>query len=79
MVYIDAQSLSFNYFGTGHGIPKLTNWKCIGNEKNLLDCLHTSGSSCFLYPSGYIRASIRCMGEVVTGNIYSIIKIFIIL
>ena len=79
MWYIGAQYLSFNYFGTGHGIPTLTDWKCIGNETNLLDCLHTSGSSCFSYPSGYLRPSIRCMGEIIIGNIYSIIKMFIIL
>ena len=80
MVYIGAQSLSSNFFGTGHGIPTLTDWRCIGNETKLLDCLHTSGSTCFSYPGVYHRASIRCIGETVTGNMYSsIIKIFIIL
>ena len=78
MVSIDAQTLSSNYFGIGHGIPTLTDWRCIGNETNLLDCLYSSSPSCFSI-NQYVRASIRCMGEVVTGNIYSIIKVFIIL
>ena len=62
MVYIGAEYLSSNYFGTGHGIPTLTNWRCIGNETNLLDCLHTNDSSC-----AHHRAGVKCIGEVVTG------------
>ena len=68
MVYIGAEYLSYNSFGTGHGIPTLSNWRCIGNETNLLDCLYTSDSTCFSYHGVYRRASIRCMGETVTGN-----------
>ena len=79
MVYIGAEYLSSNYFGTGHGIPTLTNWRCIGNETKLLDCIHTSDSSCFSYPGVHHRASIRCIGMIVSGNIYFKIKIFIIM
>ena len=79
MVYIGAQSVSSNYFGTGHGIPTLNYWQCIGNETSLLDCIHTNGSSCFSYPGVYHRASIRCTGMIVLGNIYFKIKIFIIM
>ena len=68
LVYIGAKSLSSNYFGTGHGIPTLTNWRCIGNETSLLDCLYINGSSCFSYPGVHYRASIRCMGEIIIGN-----------
>ena len=78
MVYIGAQYLSSNYFGTGHGIPTLTNWRCIGNEKNLLDCLYSS-SSCFSSSGTYRRASIRCTGMIVSGNTYFIIKMSIIM
>ena len=78
MVYIGAQSLSSNYFGIGHGIPTLTDWRCFGNETSLLDCIHTNGS-CFSYPGVYHRASIRCTGMIVSGNTYFKIKIFIIM
>ena len=66
-MYIGAEYLSFNYFGTGHGIPTLTDWRCIGNEKKLLDCTYDN-STCFSsVASSYHRAGVRCIGDLVIG------------
>ena len=63
-ISIDAQFVRYyTSFGYGHGIP-LYNWKCIGNESSLNDCLKST-SSCYYRISG-----VRCKGSIVPGIVY---------
>ena len=65
----DTQAVYYiNSFGYGHGIPTLNNWRCIGNETNLNDCLKST-SSCFIsYRGVYRLAGVVCKGNIVLGK-----------
>ena len=61
-----------NSFGTEHSIPTLYNWRCVGNETNLLDCLRSTGTrtTCFNSVNNQYRiAGVKCMGEKITSII----------
>ena len=73
MYYLASQSVPYtNSFGTGHSIPTLYNWRCFGNETNLLDCLRSTGTitTCFYsVDNKYEIAGVKCMGEKKTSII----------
>ena len=58
-----------NSFGTEHSMPTLNNWRCFGNETNLLDCLRSTGTCFNSYFNRYRIASVKCMGEKITSII----------
>ncbi|XP_011408917.1 PREDICTED: scavenger receptor cysteine-rich domain superfamily protein-like, partial [Amphimedon queenslandica] len=65
----DAQSVYYyNSFGYGHGIPTLYNWRCIGNESSLNDCLKSTSSCYYSYRSVYRISGVSCKGSIVPGN-----------
>ncbi|XP_019860896.1 PREDICTED: deleted in malignant brain tumors 1 protein-like, partial [Amphimedon queenslandica] len=67
----DAQPVHYyNSFGYGHGIPTLNNWRCIGNESSLNDCLKSTSSCYYSYYSVrmYSISGVSCKGNIVPGN-----------
>ena len=73
MYNLDSQSVPYtNSFGSEHSIPTLYNWRCLGNETNLFDCLRSTGTitTCFnSYYNKYRIAGVKCMGEKITSII----------
>ena len=73
MYNLASQSVPYtNSFGSEHSIPTLYNWRCIGNETNLFDCLRSTGTitTCFYsYYNKYAIAGVKCMGEKITSII----------
>ena len=72
MYNLASQSVLFtNSFGTEHSIPTLYNWRCFGNETNLLDCFRSTVTmtAClsYYYEDKYRIAGVKCMGEKITS------------
>ena len=76
MYNLASQSVPYtNSFGSGHSIPTLYNWRCFGNETNLLECLRSTGTitTCFdSVNNKYIIAGVKCMGEKITKSIITL-------
>ena len=78
MYNLASQSVPYtNSFGSEHSIPTLYNWRCFGNETNLLDCLRSTGTITTCFNSYYNKylitkyaiAGVKCMGEKITSII----------
>ena len=78
MYNLASQSVPYtNSFGSEHSIPTLRNWRCFGNETNLLDCLKFT-DSCFISPyNRHTIAGVTCMGEKIT-SIITLLYMYII-
>ena len=58
----DSLAFSSAHFGSGAGLVHLDNVACSGNERNLIDCPHSSFVNCHTYHGG---AAVRCQGMTI--------------
>ena len=63
--FADALAFTNAYFGE-HSSPgtNLTNLHCYGNESRLIDCTHSTTTSCGVSDV----AGVRCQGKTVAGT-----------